>query len=458
MYASIQQHVYFDPSYKAQDVLNWDLEIGKSKEQASIINKRLDEASVKSMDSGKNVYQDSPADENDKVYNGQPNARQNLELNIYALNLLNEIYKQLGINRQLVLNRSAMQMDQDLTKEYQKDNWTIWKADHDERAIHAADSQYEPYSSEICLGGDRTYKTINNLSMNDYKKVIYEDITVMLFGNAQGPAIGKVYHNKIGNGEYGHAAGLLGYGDTTNGTNHIGKYFALSTQFDQNVPLGSYKGNNLGTSDIITIHYSENPDDITPPAGQPCKFNKNDNVTDTTEHFSSASRIAQYKQYLVNKKNQHKQQLQDQINAQNQQRAQANERAKEEAEKQAQKFNNGNNAIDSMIMGDLSGSAKKSNNRPATTATPTKRHKRVTKKHTTKKHSRKKRVTRKRRKRTRRVKTRKSRKRVARKHRKRVARRHKKRARRKARRAKARKRNRKRATHKRKHSRKHKFA
>lgn len=456
----IQQHVYFDPSYKAQDVLNWYLKLGQSQDQA--INNHLDEASVKSMESGKNVYQDSPADENDRVYNGQPNARQNLELNIYTLNLLNGIYKQLGLNRQLVLNRSAMQMEQNLAKEYQKDNWTIEKADHDERAIHTTDSQYEPYGSEVCLGGNRTYKTINNLNMNDYKKTIYNSILGMLFGNAQGPAIGKVLHNKIGDGEYSHAAGLLGYGNTPNGIKYIGKYFAISTQFDQNINLGSYNGKDLGTSNFITIHYSLNPDDIAGPAGQPSKFNKNDNVTDTTEHFSSPSRIAQYKQYLVNKKNQHKQQLQDQINAQNQQRAQANERAKEQAEKQAQKFNNGNNAIDSMIMGDINNSAKKSTNNhhvaTTNTATPAKHHKRVAKKHATKKHSRKKRVTHKRRKRTRKVKTRKSRKRVVRKRRKRVVRRHKKRARRKTRKAKVRKRNKKRATHKRKHSRKHLLA
>lgn len=404
----IPQHIYIDPSYKVQDLRNWLSELTKSKSQAAITNKRLDEASIKSMASGKNVYQDSPADENDKVYNGQPNARQNLELNIYALNLLNEVYKKLGLNRQLVLDRTAMQMEQDLAKEYQKDGWTIVKAAHDERAIHAADSQYEPFGSEVCLGGDQTYKTINNLNMNDYKKIIYEDIIIMLFGNAQGPAANKMYpalHNKIGNGEYGHALGLLGF----NCFGHIGKYFALSTQFDQNID----QGKGLPLANFITIHYSENPDDI----GYPANHSKNI-VTDTTEHFSSPARIAQYKQHLADLANQHKQKIQDEVNAQNQRHAQENAQAKANAEKQMQNFNQGKNNIDSMIMGDLSGTAKKNNQRPAgiTTTAPAKRHKRVARKH-------KKRVTRKRRKRTRKVKTR---KRGTRKHRKRVVRRRKK--------------------------------
>lgn len=413
----IQQHIYFDPSYKAQDVLNYNKSINDQQ-----YRNVLDKASIKSMDSGKNVYQDSPADENDRVYNGQPSAKQNLELNIYTLNLLNEIYKQLGLNRQLVLNRSAMQMEQELANQYQKDNWTTLKG-HDANAINTIDKQYEPYGCESALGGDATYKTINNLNINDYKRTIYNGIIIMLFGNIQSPAFNKLYpslHNSIGQGEYAHAAALLGYGNTPDGVRYIGRYFAIGTQFDENVqPTGE---------NIITIHIALNPDDITIPAGQPHKFNKNDNVTDTTEHFSSPSRIAQYKQYLAQKAAQHKQQIQDEVNAQKRANDAANQQVKEQfeqAEKQAQKFQNGNADIDAMIDNDIAKAGKKGGHQSVTpapirhkygTKKVRKHHKRVARKH-------KKRVTRKRRKRTRKVKTR---KRGTRKHRKRVVRRRKK--------------------------------
>lgn len=128
----------------------------------------------------------------------------------FAVSLLNPIREAIGVTPYKITNAS-IDVAQDVTNEYRKDNWNTWDHAHDNDALDSVANKWnidlvgESWAGDGSFGqvkwtpnnGDTEFvHNYNNLTLNDLYKGVYSSILSLLFHDAdQG---------------YGHATDILG--------------------------------------------------------------------------------------------------------------------------------------------------------------------------------------------------------------------------------------------------------
>lgn len=158
-----------------------------------------------------NQYQSNEQDQNETI---DPNNLTDIQLkkiNTFGANILNQIRTQLGLPT-VKVTQGSINFANSIAKNYKNDNWDPAKG-HNVKGITTAAKQYGLNAGGNyyeCLGGNYNINT-----MDDLKKMVYNDILGMTLGNVMQNGTGN--GNLDGNGgsrigiEFAHANGLLGY-------------------------------------------------------------------------------------------------------------------------------------------------------------------------------------------------------------------------------------------------------
>ncbi|OCX49314.1 hypothetical protein BFD03_03605 [Limosilactobacillus reuteri] len=158
-----------------------------------------------------NQYQSNEQDASKTIDSNNLTDAQLKEINVFGANILNQIRTQLGL-APVAVTQGSIDFAKAIAKSYKNDNWDPSHGHYD-RGIGKAAEQYGLLGTGNyyeCLGSGYHINT-----MNDLKRMVYNDILIMTVGCINKNATGN--GNLDGHGghkigiEFAHANGLLGY-------------------------------------------------------------------------------------------------------------------------------------------------------------------------------------------------------------------------------------------------------
>lgn len=189
--------------------------------------KALINASKKGMK--ENVFYGDEAEKSEMVDVTNLTYNQKIEINKYALKLINSARKQMG-RKTWVLNKSAIKFADKVAQEYHDNNKSVWDPDHYVAGITRAavasglKNAGQVYEDETGLPISSEFNG-HTRSMYVLKQQIYFNVKQMLFGGYYGRA--SDYDNSKNYTEWEHAGDLLGL-RSLKGYDAKMKYFGLS--------------------------------------------------------------------------------------------------------------------------------------------------------------------------------------------------------------------------------------
>ncbi len=200
-----------------------------------------------------NKYKSNSTDENHQVDIHHMSKDDQIELNKFALDMLNQARVQMG-RTPWTLNKTVLNMANDIAAGYVKDNYDIFKASgHDDTAVNDAAKKYGLAQS---TGKGQYYENMDSswlstsTNMNSIKEAVYNSIINIIFSDS----------------EWLHASGLLSYG-WQDYRAKVPTYAAIS--------LSVQPSNGL-----VLIHYISVPDD-----GYSSAIGGNDSAYDGLDNF-----------------------------------------------------------------------------------------------------------------------------------------------------------------------------
>lgn len=195
------------------------------------ISKKNKKALIKASKKGmkENVFHSNENEKGEMVDVTNLTYSQKIEINKYALSLINSARKQMN-KKPWVLNKSAIKFADRVAKEYYNNNKSVWDPDHYVAGITRAavasglKNAGQVYEDETGLPISSEFNG-HTRSMYALKEQIYFNVKQMLFGGYYGRA--GDYDNSKNYTEWEHAGDLLGL-RSLKGYDAKVKYFGLS--------------------------------------------------------------------------------------------------------------------------------------------------------------------------------------------------------------------------------------